>query len=214
MNIVRKIEQGFTLIELIVAMAVLAILVVIATPSFESVFNNNKLTSNANEMLSTLQTARMEAARRNARVVVCRNDTPDTATACNNAAGAWAGWMSFADDGGTVLNANGTVAVAGTGTARNGVREGNELVLSVGTFAAPVQLLTSPAISGGNARIRFSPDGLAYSDAGNILNAQFSFCIITAQPPENTRLITIGSGSRMAITRVNGAGACAAPTDT
>lgn len=202
MNIVRKIEQGFTLIELIVAMAVLAILVVIASPSFEAVFNNNKLTSNANEMLSVLQTARMESVKRNARVVVCRNDTPDTAIACNTAAGPWVGWMSFADDG------------AGGGTARDGVRNGTETVLYRGTFAAPVQLLTSPAISAGNSRFQFRSDGLAYSDAGILLNAQFSFCIVTTSPPQNARYITIGSGSRMFISRINGAGACVAPTDT
>ena len=202
MNITRRIKQGFTLIELIVAMAVLAILVVAATPSFLSVMNNNKLTANANELLTTFQVARMESVRRNARVVVCRNDTPDTATACNTAAGQWAGWMSFADDG------------AGGGTARDGVRNGAETVISRGTFAAPIQLLSSPAISADDSRFHFRSDGLAYSDTGVLLNAQFSFCIITTQPPENTRLITIGSGSRMAITRVNGAGACIAPTNT
>ena len=87
-----KTGSGFTLIELVVTMAVLAILVTLATPSFTSIMNNNRLTSNANEMLTTLQSARMEAVRRNARVVICRNDTPDTATACNTGAGAWLGW--------------------------------------------------------------------------------------------------------------------------
>ena len=202
MNITRRIKQGFTLIELIVAMAVLAILVVAATPSFLYLINNNKLTSNANEMLTTLQMARMESVRRNARVVVCRNDSPDTATVCNTAAGPWAGWMSFADDG------------AGGGTARDGVRNGTETVLYRGTFAAPVQLLTSPAISTGNSRFQIRSDGLAYSDAGIVLNAQFSFCIVTTSPAQNARYVTISSGSRMRIRQINGAGACVAPANT
>mgnify|MGYP003409916381 CR=1 FL=1 len=92
-----KAVKGFTLIEVVVTMAVFAILVALAAPSFTSVINNNRLTGNANELLSTLQSARMEAVRRNARVVICRNDTPDAGAACNTAGGAWLGWMSFVD---------------------------------------------------------------------------------------------------------------------
>ena len=148
-----KAVKGFTMIELVVTMAVLAILVALAAPSFTSVINNNRLTGNANELLSTLQSARMEAVRRNAPIVICRNDTPDTGTTCNTGAGAWQGWMSFVDNGGTVFNADGTVNVAGTGTASNGELEGNETVLYSGTFTPPSQLQASPAISGGNQRI-------------------------------------------------------------
>jgi type IV fimbrial biogenesis protein FimT len=193
--------KGFTLIELIVTMAVLAILMALAAPSFEMVFNSNRLTANANQLLTGLQSARMEAVRRNARVVVCRNDTPDAALACNAAAGAWQGWMSFVDDG------------AGGGTARDGVLNGAEAVLSSGNFTAPSQLQASPAISGANQLISFSPDGRAYSNANALLRARFAFCIVTASPPENTRFITILAGSQMVITRVNGGGACAAPAN-
>lgn len=196
-----KAVKGFTVIELAVVMAVLAILVALAAPSFTSVFNNNRLTGNANELLSTLQSARIEAVRRNARVVFCRNDAPDTGNTCNTGAGAWQGWMSFVDDG------------TGGGTARDGVRNGAEAVLYAGTFTAPAQLQASPAISGGSQRILFSPDGLAYSNANALLRARFAFCIPTTSPPENTRFITILAGSQMVITRVNGGGACAAPAN-
>lgn len=197
------IVKGFTIIELIVTMSVFAILVALAAPSFTSVINSNRLTGNANELLTTLQSARMEAVRRNARVVICRNDAPDAGNACNTAAGAWLGWMTFVDDGaGNPLN------------ARNGAFDAGETVLYSGTFTAPVQLQASPAISGNNQRFRYSPDGLMYSDADVLLNAQFAFCIPTTLPPENTRLITISSGSRVGITRFNGGGLCAAPANT
>lgn len=197
----RKDVNGFTMIELIVAIAVLGILAALAGPTFTYVINSNRLTSNANELLSTLQSARMEAVRRNARVVFCRNDAPDTGTTCSTTAGAWPGWMSFVDDG------------AGGGTARNGIREGGEQVLFTGGFTPPLQLQASPAISGGNQRLRFSPDGLAYSDAGALLNAQFAFCIPTTAPADNTRLISVDTGARMGIQRFNGGGLCAVPAD-
>mgnify|MGYP003418665585 FL=1 len=190
--------KGFTLIELVVTMAVLAILVALAAPSFESVFNNNRLTGNANQLLTGLQSARMEAVRRNARVVVCSNATPDVANDCN---GAWQGWMTYVDDGaGNPLNAS------------NGVFDAGEAVLSSGTISAPTQLQASPAISVDNL-ISFSPDGLAYDNAGALLRARFAFCIPTVSPPENTRFITILAGSQMTITRFDGGGACAAPAN-
>ncbi|MBP7370617.1 MAG: GspH/FimT family pseudopilin, partial [Arenimonas sp.] len=85
MNKVNSNQKGFNLIELIVALSVLSILVTLSIPSFTSLFNSNRLTANANEMLSTIQLARMEAVRRNARVVVCRSDNPDVAPVCSAA---------------------------------------------------------------------------------------------------------------------------------
>lgn len=64
-------SQGFTLIELMVTLAVAAILLAIATPSFTSIINSNRLASAANEMVAVIQTARMEAVRRNTTVSVC-----------------------------------------------------------------------------------------------------------------------------------------------
>ena len=68
----RRLSGGFTLVELMVTVAVAAILLAIATPSFTSIINSNRLASAANELVATLQSARMEAVRSNRRVNVCR----------------------------------------------------------------------------------------------------------------------------------------------
>src|SRR5690606_4323840 len=52
---------GFSLIELMVVVAVVAILAVVAYPSLTSVINSNRLSSNANELVASLQYARSEA---------------------------------------------------------------------------------------------------------------------------------------------------------
>nr|WP_051464538.1 GspH/FimT family pseudopilin [Pseudoxanthomonas suwonensis] len=81
---------GFTLVELMVTLGVLAILVSMATPSFTSVINSNRLSSQANELVADIQLARSEALRRNRTVRLCRSDN---GSACATGTGNWTGWI-------------------------------------------------------------------------------------------------------------------------
>lgn len=60
--------SGFTLIELMVTVAVLAILVVIALPNYRAFVLNSRMTAQANNFLASLQLARSEAVKRNAPI--------------------------------------------------------------------------------------------------------------------------------------------------
>src|SRR3546814_19233482 len=82
----RRTGGGFTLIELMVTISVLAILMMLAVPSFTSIINSNRLTAQSNEVVAALQLARMEAIKQNRRAIVCRSAT---GTTCANAPGAW-----------------------------------------------------------------------------------------------------------------------------
>lgn len=61
---------GFTLIELIVTIAVGAILLASAVPSFQDFIRSNRLTTQANVFVGAIQLARSEAVKRNASVMV------------------------------------------------------------------------------------------------------------------------------------------------
>lgn len=98
--------RGFTLVELMVAVAVLAILAAIALPSFTSTINSGRLTAQANDMVSALQMAKSEAIKTNASVTLC--GTSDGST-CSGASGAWSNWLVVAPDG-----ANQRVVLSGT----------------------------------------------------------------------------------------------------
>lgn len=67
--------RGFTLVELMVALAVLAILLAIGVPSFRQLIETNRAASQVNELIGALHTARSEAVRRNAVHRFCTNDT-------------------------------------------------------------------------------------------------------------------------------------------
>lgn len=70
-----KSQKGFTLIELMVTIAVLAIIVGWAIPSMYSLINQNRLTATSNQMLGVINQARSEALRRADRVWVSPLDS-------------------------------------------------------------------------------------------------------------------------------------------
>lgn len=199
-----KSQSGFSMIELMITIALLAILLSLAQPSFQSLLNGNRLTSISNELLATMQTARMESFRLGRQAVVCKSLNADTATpTCSAAAGNWIGWIAFVDDGG------GTAA-----NATNGTFNAGETLLRVGTVSGTVVVTPSLAISA-TQRITFRSDGMSYTTpTGNVLLAgTLATCMPTTNPTQNQRRLALVSGSRMSISRNTGGGACGTPPD-
>ncbi len=95
---------GFTLLELMTTLAVLAILVALAAPSLAELIANNRMASASNSVLAGIQTARSEAITRGVPVLFCARNAGGTD--CNGGLGNLTqGWLV-----GTDPNADGSVA--------------------------------------------------------------------------------------------------------
>ena len=91
-------SKGFTLLELIIIIAILAITVAIAAPGLSTMIANNRISSNASDFASALQLAKAEAVARVNPVIVCKKNAASTGCI---AGGDWSqGWIVFSDDNG------------------------------------------------------------------------------------------------------------------
>lgn len=87
-NYFRKQLSGFTLIELMITVSVIAIGAALALPSFEDMYKRNRAATIANTMLASLAYARSEASTRGVNVRIA----PTAGVAWSN------GWQIHADD--------------------------------------------------------------------------------------------------------------------
>jgi type IV fimbrial biogenesis protein FimT len=86
-------NSGFTLVELMVTLSVVAVLLSAGVPSFSAMVKNNRLVSESDELRALLSAARFEAKLQRTTVTVCRSTD---AIECSP--GDWgAGYMAFID---------------------------------------------------------------------------------------------------------------------
>jgi type IV fimbrial biogenesis protein FimT len=121
----RERCRGFTLVELLVVVVLIAVLSMLAAPSFVAWRVRDQVDARASVFISSLAYARSEAMRRGVRVALCRIDAARRClaahAACEGGALDWScGWAVIADASGTaaVLRFQPRVAaVAITGSA-------------------------------------------------------------------------------------------------
>ncbi len=140
-------NAGFTLIELIVTVALAAIILTIGVPSFREAIQNNRRTTQVNEMISALNIARSEAIKRGVQVTMCKSTdgTNCNTTACNASTGdnCWEkGWIIFAD-----ANSNGSPDAGETVNVHGALSQG--VTLRVGSdFTNSVTYSSNGTVSG------------------------------------------------------------------
>jgi len=97
-------QRGFTLVELMVAVSIAAILLAVGIPSFRSTIASNRLTSTIIDLVGSLAQARAEGIQRESHITVCKS--PDCVTCVTT--GSWEeGWISVVD----IIRTGATLAV-------------------------------------------------------------------------------------------------------
>ena len=152
----RAGRRGFGLIELLVAVAIVAILTATALPSFREMSRRMTVTGTTNDLVGALATARAEAAKRGAWVAVI-GPGPDWST----------GWHVEADAAVPPATPNRTFGDPSDVTIAQ--------YAAVGTgYSVKAQVTNG---NGGNARIVFGPAGnLVDGTAGSVITADINVC--------------------------------------
>ncbi len=156
-----KKSNGFTLIELMVSLAVVLILVGLGVPSFVSAMKNSQLSADFSDLTRSLYLARSEAVKRTTRVVVCARANDTTCGADWNQ-----GWIVFVD------NDQGSPATTG-------VINGTDEILrffppldtkrKVTAEGSPWQTVSSTSNSEVQSFVQYRPDGSSSLSGGTFV---------------------------------------------
>lgn len=130
---VQRRVSGFSVIELIITIAIVAILVAVALPSFQESLRGNRVSTASNELITSINLARSEALRNPRGAVICTSRNGST---CG---GNWDdGWIVWIDADGNgspggvgdrlVRHVAGREQLAITATAPGGTTFANRIV--------------------------------------------------------------------------------------
>jgi len=159
-------NKGFTMIELLIALAIAGILAAIAMPAFQNFIKDNRLKTRTSLMISHLQLARSESAKQKSRVTVCTSSNGTTCTPGTDWDNGWIVWTE--KDGVAGLDPN------------------TELLLSEARSNNVIE------IDSGFDTMDYLPDGTAITPGGG--GIQFTFC--DDRTAESGRQITIALTGR------------------
>jgi type IV fimbrial biogenesis protein FimT len=179
---------GFSMLELMVAMAVLLIGLAMVVPGMSQLVQSNKLSSTSNELQLAFTYARMEAIRQNRSVVFCHSldgslcsEAPDE---------GWQGWL---------IRAAGSSFGAETGSVlRTGILAGGALQIRSGS-----QLASS------KDAVMFAATGqlLSYTSA-QPLSDLLQLCMAQPGLSNNIRQLKFKSNGRISLLTQDGGGEC------
>ncbi len=179
-------SSGFTITELIVTLAVVAILAGIAAPSFRSMILDKRLRTQADEYFTMLMVARSEAVKRGIQVTVCKSgNTSSSPPSCAGAGVDWEdGVIIFVDnDGDQVLDA------------------GEQILQLRGTLEGGNTMRGEDTTNNGvNTDIAFLASGLAKDEKGTSKKKWGKFFFCDTRGAAEGRMVEVSATGRSSIT--------------
>jgi type IV fimbrial biogenesis protein FimT len=168
--------RGVTLIELMVVIAILAILTTLAVPSFDSWRNSSRLSSYSNLLATSLNYAKSEAVSRGVRVTLCRSAAPEATPPSCTAGSNWnTGWIVFVDN--THISGN----VAGT-------LDGADVLLKQVSSTLGANMNADDNFNGW---VSFLPSGMSRG-SGGAGNGNFALCLTSVTAGMDVAVNVVG----------------------
>jgi type IV fimbrial biogenesis protein FimT len=165
-------SRGFTLIELMIVIALMAVLTSLAVPGFSQFLSKRSVSAAAATLATDYRFARSEAIKRASFVTVCRSTD---STSCAGVSESWhGGWIVFADTDG------------------NGVVGANEDILRVQQVVQGISSMANPTLSSTRHTATFRSSGIAVSVSDTMV-------ITPSVASTNTRLMCISWQGRVAL---------------
>ncbi|HET9864287.1 MAG TPA: GspH/FimT family pseudopilin [Steroidobacteraceae bacterium] len=180
----KRSSRGFTLMELMVTLALAAVVFGLGVPAFREFGKNGRLTGAANEMLVTLMTARNEAVRRQVRTSFCPSETPDSNLAiCDS--DATEGYIAFVDENDNCQRDDDEELVSSFVTHSEIKTADNISCIGYGASGFRIPVAGQPA----NARAVFCDDrGIAKVSDGTDFSYARGVEVVATGRPATTRL--------------------------
>ena len=89
-------RSGFTIVELMITLALGALILTLGVPAYQGLVERSQLTSNINQFISSLALARSEAVKRKQRIAICPSINGTTCDTSSN--GEYeSGWIIYVE---------------------------------------------------------------------------------------------------------------------
>ncbi|MCW8885237.1 MAG: GspH/FimT family pseudopilin [Motiliproteus sp.] len=172
-----KSAQGFTLIELMVTVVIVAILGGIIAPNFSTFIKDNRLSGQINTLIGAIHYARGEAASRRTIVTICASSN---GSSCNDSNNWETGWIIFSDG-----NNSGNAVIDGS----------DELILYQEALEGGNTLRES-GFSFGTGKLHFNANGFLY--ASDPSSGTMTLCDDRGASEAKAIVVNISGTSRLA----------------